>query len=237
VDAILARTGSSGTTAWYLTDQVGSVRYIENTSGTVLDGITYDAFGNIVSQTDSSDGDRFMFAGMQYDATTGIYYDHARYYDAAIGRFMSQDPLGFSAGDANLYAYCANDPTNATDQSGDFWWFIVLAIIAVTTGTGCGGDDGGGGFLPPRPPGLEGPDPPAPWNGTTIIDPTEPDDPSLPLPTPKVPPKKAPGPIRGPSPGKPIPGAPGFDKNPPQNESVPHPRHVPTLTPWKPIMT
>ena len=54
VDQILARTNSSGTTAWYLTDQLGSVRYIENTSGTVLDEITYDPFGNITNQTGSS---------------------------------------------------------------------------------------------------------------------------------------------------------------------------------------
>ncbi len=118
VDQILARTGSSGTTAWYLTDQLGSVRFIENTSGTVLDAITYDAFGNITNQTDSSYADRFMFAGMQFDATVGNYYDHARYYDAAIDRFMSQDPKGFDAGDTNVYRYVENDPTTLTDPSG-----------------------------------------------------------------------------------------------------------------------
>ena len=112
------RTSSSGTTAWYLTDQLGSVRFIENTSGTVLDAITYDAFGNITSQSDSAYGDRFMFAGMQYDATTGLYYDHARYYDAAVGRFMSQDPKGFAAGDTNLYRYAGNEVTTLTDPSG-----------------------------------------------------------------------------------------------------------------------
>ncbi len=42
VDQILARTSSSGTTAWYLTDQLGSVRFIEDTSGDVLDAISYE---------------------------------------------------------------------------------------------------------------------------------------------------------------------------------------------------
>ena len=84
----------------------------------MLDEITYDAFGNITNQTNSSNGDRFMFAGMQFDATTGLYYDHARYYSAATGRFMSQDPNGFSAGDTNLYRYAANAPTIAVDPSG-----------------------------------------------------------------------------------------------------------------------
>jgi RHS repeat-associated protein len=78
-----------------------------------------DAFGNIVSQTDSAYADRFMFAGMQYDATTGLYYDHARNYDSVIGRFTSQDPLGFAAGDTNLYRYVGNAPTDGTDASGE----------------------------------------------------------------------------------------------------------------------
>ena len=118
VDQIIARTSSSGVTAWYMTDQLGSVRDVVSTSGTVLDHIVYGSFGNIISQTNSSNGDRFMFTGMEYDATTGIYYDHARYYDPTTGRFVSQDPKGFAAGDANLYRYVGNATTAATDPSG-----------------------------------------------------------------------------------------------------------------------
>jgi RHS repeat-associated protein len=55
---------------------------------------------------------------MEYDSTTGQYYDRARYYDAAIGRFMGEDPLGFVAGDANLYRYVGNSVTDETDPSG-----------------------------------------------------------------------------------------------------------------------
>ena len=118
VDQIIARTSSSGVTAWYMTDQLGSVRDVVSTSGTVLDHIVYGSFGNIISQTNSSNGDRFLFTGMEYDATTGIYYDHARYYDPTTGRFVSQDPKGFAAGDANLYRYARNSPAGAEDPSG-----------------------------------------------------------------------------------------------------------------------
>ncbi|MGP0068515.1 MAG: RHS repeat-associated core domain-containing protein, partial [Isosphaeraceae bacterium] len=121
VNAILARTNSSGTTAWYLTNQLGSVTDVVNSSGTVIDHIVYDPFGNITTQTNASEGDRFTFAGMQYDSTTGLYYDHARYYDSAIGKFTSQDPKGFKAGDANLYRYDGNNPINRTDPSGTSW--------------------------------------------------------------------------------------------------------------------
>ena len=50
VDNILARTSSGGTTAWYLTDRLGSVRDIVNTSGAVIDHIVYDSYGNILSR-------------------------------------------------------------------------------------------------------------------------------------------------------------------------------------------
>jgi RHS repeat-associated protein len=49
---------------------------------------------------------------------TGLYYDHARYYNPQTGSWMSQDPLGFDAGDSNLYRYVNNAPTNGTDPSG-----------------------------------------------------------------------------------------------------------------------
>jgi RHS repeat-associated protein len=118
VDEILAQTDASGDTSWYLTDQLGSVVAIASTSA-VLDQIVYDPFGNIVTQTNATDAVRFGFAGMEYDSVTGLYYDHARYYDAVIGRFVSQDPKGFAAGDADLYRYVGNEPTVADDPSGE----------------------------------------------------------------------------------------------------------------------
>jgi hypothetical protein len=67
VDELLARTSSGGTTAWYLTDKLGSVRDIVSASGTELDHIVYDSFGNIVTETDAADGDRFKYGGMDFD--------------------------------------------------------------------------------------------------------------------------------------------------------------------------
>ncbi|HEV8640824.1 MAG TPA: RHS repeat-associated core domain-containing protein [Methylomirabilota bacterium] len=34
-----------------------------------------------------------------------MYYYRARYYHPTLQRFVSEDSLGFAAGDANLYAY------------------------------------------------------------------------------------------------------------------------------------
>jgi RHS repeat-associated protein len=105
-------------TAWYLTDHEGSVRDIVDTSGTVLDHIAYDSYGNVTSESSPSNGDRFKFDGMAMDAAIGLYYDNARYYDSASGRFVSQDPTGFTSGDENLFRFTHNSPSNQTDVTG-----------------------------------------------------------------------------------------------------------------------
>jgi RHS repeat-associated protein len=115
---ILARTSPGGTTNWYLTDNLGSVRDIVDTSGDELDHVVYDSFGNIVTETNATNGDRFKFAGMQYDTTVGQYFDHARWYGPTVGRYLAQDPIGFSGQDGDLYRYVGNDPINHVDVSG-----------------------------------------------------------------------------------------------------------------------
>jgi RHS repeat-associated protein len=48
----------------------------------------------------------------------GLYYMRARYYDSRVGRFISEDPIGFAGGDTNLYAYVQNDPVSLVDPEG-----------------------------------------------------------------------------------------------------------------------
>jgi hypothetical protein len=42
-----------------------------------------------------------------------------RYYDPLIGRWVSEDPVGYQPRDANLYGYVRNNPANFTDPSGN----------------------------------------------------------------------------------------------------------------------
>ncbi|MGF1583246.1 MAG: RHS repeat-associated core domain-containing protein [Gemmataceae bacterium] len=113
-----ARIDSSDTVAWYLTDHVGSVRHMIDNSGVVQNTIVYDGFGNITSESNASFGDRYKWTGREWDAEAELQYNRARYYDPAIGRWISRDPLGFEAGYSNLYRYVNNQPTNAIDPSG-----------------------------------------------------------------------------------------------------------------------
>ena len=119
IDELFARIGTGEEDPqWYLADRLGSVRQILGASGAVLDEISYDSFGGILSESNPSQGDRFKFTGREYSPELGIYYYRARWYDPGSGRFISQDPIGFSAGDVNLYRYVGNAPGDATDPSG-----------------------------------------------------------------------------------------------------------------------
>jgi RHS repeat-associated protein len=57
------------------------------------------------------------FTGRKRDET-GLHYHRHRYYQPELGRFISEDPLGFNAGDPNLYAYTFGDPVNHVDPDG-----------------------------------------------------------------------------------------------------------------------
>jgi RHS repeat-associated protein len=120
-DQSMARVASGGTAAWYRVDRQGSVRNIVNYAGaSVLDQITYDAYGNKTAETTPANGDRYGYTGREWDVVVSLQYNRSRYYDPATGRWTSQDPLGFDGSDANLYRYVANNPMNATDPSGLF---------------------------------------------------------------------------------------------------------------------
>jgi RHS repeat-associated protein len=56
--------------------------------------------------------------GREYNSQFGFYEYRARAYHPGLGRFMSEDPKGFGAGDYNFYRYCGNDPWDETDPMG-----------------------------------------------------------------------------------------------------------------------
>ena len=124
VDAAQGRiveTGTNaGTQAFYATDNLGSVRDIVRAStGAIAYHADYDAFGT-ATEYGAGFGDTLKYTAREYDADTGLQYNRARWYDAKVGRWLSEDPIGFDAGDHNLYRYVANGATNATDPSGLF---------------------------------------------------------------------------------------------------------------------
>jgi RHS repeat-associated protein len=130
---------------WALTDRQGSVKDLVDENGVILNHINYDSFGKVVSQTDASVEFRYGYTGREQDAETGLDYYRARYYDSTVGEFISEDPLGFNAGDTNLTRYVLNSPTNYTDPSGNIpivfggltllQWLGIGAVGVGTYGT------------------------------------------------------------------------------------------------------
>jgi RHS repeat-associated protein len=114
------RVTSAAATYRIVTDQVGSVRVVENTaSGAVVERIDWDEFGNVL--TDSAPGTQpFGFAGGPYDSDTGLTRFGARDYDPATGKWTTKDTAGLEGG-LNVYEYAANDPINQIDPSGNDW--------------------------------------------------------------------------------------------------------------------
>lgn len=102
----------------FVSDRRGSPLLIVNAStGEIAQQLSYDEFGRILS--DSNPGFQpFGFAGGLYDPLTGLTRFGARDYDAYTGRWTAKDPLGFAAGDTNLYVYAFNDPINFIDENG-----------------------------------------------------------------------------------------------------------------------
>jgi RHS repeat-associated protein len=76
----------------------------------------YDAFGNVAASTGAFTNP-FQYTGRDSDTETGLRYYRARYYDPQIGRFLSQDPGGFSGG-KNFYSYARNAPNKFYDPLG-----------------------------------------------------------------------------------------------------------------------
>ncbi|MGC1647528.1 MAG: RHS repeat-associated core domain-containing protein [Candidatus Sulfotelmatobacter sp.] len=120
----------SGTTSYYERDAIGSVSSLSSTTGTLANSYTYDSFGKLSTSTGTLTNP-FQYAAREFDPETGVYEYRARYYDQNVGRFISEDPLGFGGGKPNLYAYVGNNPTDFIDPFG-----LTNCVITVL-GTVC----------------------------------------------------------------------------------------------------
>jgi RHS repeat-associated protein len=78
----------------------------------------FDAYGQLLAQTNAAVDCFFAFTGRSFDEATRLQNNGNRWYDAVLGRWVSQDPYGFEAGDANQSRYLENRPGHATDPTG-----------------------------------------------------------------------------------------------------------------------
>ena len=104
----------------------------------VVNQYAYTPFGEIAAKSEIW-AQPFTYVGQYgvFQESDNLYYMRARYYDASVGRFVSEDPAGFDGGDVNLYAYVMGNPIVRIDSLG--LWYID---INVTGGAGRGGTGG-----------------------------------------------------------------------------------------------
>jgi RHS repeat-associated protein len=127
VDELIADEifGSGADTLYAIGDHLGTIRdianYNESTSAaTVTNHRTYNSFGKLTAETNAAVDLIFGYTGKQLDEATGLQHNLFRWYDSALGQWLSEDSLGFEAGDENLKRYVGNGVAMATDPLGLF---------------------------------------------------------------------------------------------------------------------
>ncbi|MEP6850583.1 MAG: RHS repeat-associated core domain-containing protein [Acidobacteriota bacterium] len=85
---------------YFLQDHLGSTIGLSDSNQNLTSSASYDSFGNSTNSLST----RYQYTGREYDNFFGLYYYRARWYDQNLGRFISEDPIGFRGG-INLFGY------------------------------------------------------------------------------------------------------------------------------------
>jgi len=110
---VLTTDGESAT-YYHHTDHTGTTECITDAGGTVVWDASYEAYGKLVHENGTVSF-KASFTGKQIDEDTGLYYFNARWYDADLGRFVTEDP---ARDGTNWYEYCRNNPLKYMDPTG-----------------------------------------------------------------------------------------------------------------------
>jgi RHS repeat-associated protein len=143
---LLAALKSGGAVEHYTLDHLGTPRLITDGAGHRVGYHAYWPFGEEWSPGNAQEGAPLKFTGHERDAdpsggSSPLDYMHARYYQAAWGRFLAVDPvLGRPAAPQswNRYSYALNNPALHTDPNGRCLWdgcvaeAVGVAAVAYT---------------------------------------------------------------------------------------------------------
>lgn len=104
-------------------DHLSGTNVVTDAYGNIAQHIDYYPFGETrINQQNTAHDQREKFTGYELDSTSNLYYANARYYDGAIGRFISVDPWEGDLTDPqtlNKYSYVLNNPLKYVDPTGE----------------------------------------------------------------------------------------------------------------------
>jgi len=101
---------------FYQNDHLGTPQKLTAINGAVVWSAKYSSFGKATIEVETVEN-TLRFPGQYYDQETGLLYNHFRYYDTNIGRYLREDPIG-TRGGINLFSYVLNNPLNRADSTG-----------------------------------------------------------------------------------------------------------------------
>jgi RHS repeat-associated protein len=117
--------GTMNERLWVQQDANWDVTALVNGSSSVVERYAYDPFGiaTIYNSTysvlgGSQYGWLYLYQGMRLDTVSGLFEAAMRWYSPALQRWTTNDPVGYSAQDTNLYRFASNSPADQTDPSG-----------------------------------------------------------------------------------------------------------------------
>lgn len=105
IGADLISQERNGAVSTYLYDGHGSVRGLSDETGAVTDTYNYDAWGELLDKTGTTENS-YLYCGEQLDSATGLYYLRARYMNPSTGTFTTMDTYAGSIFDpTSLHKY------------------------------------------------------------------------------------------------------------------------------------
>lgn len=127
-EPLASTTGGSAKTLY--ANHLGSIMAVAD-GATLTNSYRYSPYGDTVAPS-GADSVPFRYTGREKD-TESLYYYRARYYSAAMGRFLSLDPIGQADG-PNQYEYASGDPISFNDPNGEWANLVIGAISGAATG-------------------------------------------------------------------------------------------------------
>jgi RHS repeat-associated protein len=102
----------------YGVDPLGSVVHLLDSGLNRAGTYVYWPYGEVLSHTGADTPMQYVGRWGYYTATTNRLYVRARWLRPDLGRWMTEDPIGFEGGDWNLYGYARKSPTSHGDPTG-----------------------------------------------------------------------------------------------------------------------
>lgn len=135
---------ASSTVTYFHNDVSGTPQIETDANGAVVWKESYQPYGARTVNAAASGDNKLWFHEKSYDATSGLSYSGARYYDPVLGRFAGMDPAAVDPTNphsVNRYTYGDNNPYKYVDRNGKnplllLREYVLVYNIATNVGAG-----------------------------------------------------------------------------------------------------